>query len=773
MKNAFFIIRYFFIALLPVCFSFFSFSQNNNIANTRARALLQQMTLEEKVGQMAQITVDVLGKIQAAGVPFQLDSLKVNEAIIKYKLGSVLNTVDTRAMSTGWWNGIITVLQKETEKTKLKVPLIYGVDAIHGATYVSGATFFPQEIGQAATWNRQLVFKVASITAYETRAAGLPWNFSPVLDLGVNPLWPRLWETYGEDPYLVSQMGIQAIKGYQDPLGSREKVAACIKHFLAYSDPKTGKDRTNAWIPEHYLREYHLPAFVAAIKAGARTVMVNSALINGIPTHMNKYLLTDVLKKELGFTGVVVTDWNDIDNIYKRDKIAGNTKEALMLAINAGIDMAMIPYDYQVFCNNLVALVKENKVPMSRINDAVLRILQLKFELGIFDTPVSLIKDYPNFASADFEKAAFNTAAESITLLKNTNNILPLTVGAKILLTGPNANTMRTLNGGWTYSWQGEKTESYAVKYNTILEALQKKNGMGNVNFVPGVAYKMSGKYFEDTVIDINAVVAAAATANYIVLCIGENSYTEKPGDLNDLNLSENQIALANAMIKTGKPVLLVLNEGRPRNISKIEPGIAAILDTYLPGNFGGDALAEIIFGNINPSGKLPVTYPRYVNALTNYLHKSSDEQSNPQGDYDYSADYNPQYDFGFGLSYTSFQYTDLKLNKIAFEPGDTVKIAVTVKNTGIREGKEVVQLFISDLFASLSPDIKRLRGFEKINLQPGQTTSVYFNIPLKELAFVNTNNKWTLEKGDFKISIKKLHQEFKVTKTISWSGIQ
>ena len=772
MKNAFFILRYFFIALLPVCFSFFSFSQNNT-ANAKARAVLLQMTLEEKVGQMAQVTVDVLGKNQVAGTPFQLDSLKVNEAIVKYKLGSVLNTVDTRAMSTGWWNGIITMLQKETAKTKLAIPLIYGVDAIHGATYVADATFFPQEIGQAATWNRQLVFNAASITAYETRTTAVTWNFSPVLDLGVNPLWARLWETYGEDPYLVTQMGIQAIKGYQDQLGNREKVAACIKHFLAYSDPKSGKDRTNAWIPEHYLREYHLPAFSAAIKAGARTVMVNSALINGIPTHMNKYLLTDVLKKELGFTGVVVTDWNDIDNIYKRDKVAGNTKEALMLAINAGIDMAMIPYDYQVFCNNLVALVKENKVPMSRINDAVLRILQLKFELGIFDTPISLIKDYPNFASADFEKAAFNTAAESITLLKNTNNILPLTVGPKILVTGPNANSMRTLNGGWTYSWQGEKTEPFAVKYNTILEALQKKNGIGNVNFVPGVAYKMSGKYFEDTVVDINAVVAAAVTADYIVLCIGENSYTEKPGDLNDLNLSENQIALANAMIKTGKPVLLVLNEGRPRNISKIEPGIAAILDTYLPGNFGGDALAEIIFGNINPSGKLPITYPKYVNALTNYLHKSSDEQSNPQGDYDYSADYNPQYDFGFGLSYTSFQYTNLKLNKIAFEPGDTLKITVTVKNTGLREGKEVVQLFISDLFASLSPDIKRLRGFEKINLQPGQTTTVFFNIPLKELAFVNTNNKWLLEKGDFKISINKLHQDFTLNKTISWSDIQ
>ena len=769
MKHKFFSYINSFLVIVLVCIQQCSFAQKKNSPAEKAVALLQKMTLEEKVGQMAQITLDALGKQAQPGAVFQLDNAKVNDAIVTYKLGSVLNTSDNKAMSTGSWNDIISLLQKETLKTKLKIPLIYGFDAIHGATYVSAATFFPQEIGQAATWNRQLVFEAATITAYESRAASVPWNFSPVLDLGVNPLWPRLWETFGEDPYLVSQMGIQAIKGYQDQPGSKEKMAACLKHFLAYSDPKSGKDRTNAWIPENYLREYHLPAFSAAIKAGARSVMVNSALINGIPTHMNKYLLTDVLKKELGFTGIVVTDWQDIENIYKRDKIVGSIKEALMLSVNAGVDMSMIPYNYKEFCNDLIALVKEKKVSINRINDAVRRILQVKFELGIFDTPVTYAKNYPKFGSGEYEKAAYNTAAESITLLKNNNHILPLSYGSKILVTGPNANSMRTLNGGWSYSWQGEKTEQFAAKYNTIFNALQQKAGKENVSFIPGIAYKMAGKYYEDSVVDINAVITAAASVDYIILCIGENSFTEKPGDLNDLNLSDNQIALAYAVIKTGKPVLLILNEGRPRIISKIEPAIPAILQVYLPGNFGADALADIIMGNINPSGKLPVTYPRYVNALTNYIHKPSDEQSNPQGAYDYSADYNPQYDFGFGLSYTNFEYSDLLVNKTAFETTDTLSISVKVKNTGSRTGKEVIQLFISDLAASLSPDTKRLRGFEKINLQPGEEQKVVFNIPAKELAFVNTDNKWLLEKGEFRVQVNNLRQHFFVKKTITW----
>ncbi len=753
----------FFLALSNI-----SFAQKNQSIELKVNEVLKQMTLEEKVGQMAQITLDVLGENQN-NKTFKLTDSKVKDAIVNYKLGSILNTSDNRAMSTAAWNDIVSKLQTEAGTTRLKIPLIYGFDAIHGATYVSGATFFPQAIGQAATWNRQLVYNAAVITAYESRAAGVPWNFSPVMDLGVNPLWPRLWETYGEDPYLVSQMGIQVIKGYQNPLGDKEKVAACLKHFLAYSDPKTGKDRTNAWMTENYLREYHLPSFNAALNAGARTVMVNSALINGLPTHINKHVLTDLLKKELGFTGFVVTDWQDIENVCKRDKIAETNKEALMMAINAGIDMAMIPYEYRTFCTDLISLVKEKKVSLARIDDAVKRILRVKFEMNLFEKNTTTINDYTKFGSKEFETAAYNAAAESIVLLKNNNKTLPLPVSAKVLVTGPNANSMRTLNGGWSYSWQGEKTEEFTSKYNTIFTATQQRFGKENVSYVQGVAYKMAGKYFEDSIVDINAAVTAAANVDYILLCVGENSYTEKPGDLNDLNLSDNQQELIKALTKTNKPIILVLNEGRPRNISRFEPNMAAILQVSIPGNFGGDALADILTGKINPSGKLPATYPRYVNALTNYIHKSSDEQSNPQGAYDYSADYNPQFDFGFGLSYTNFEYSDLKINKNSYNPEDTLLITVNVKNTGMQSGKEVVQLYISDLFASLTPDVKRLRGFDKIDLKPGENMKVTFTVPVKELAFVNADNKYIVEKGDFKIAINKLKTQFKVNRTISW----
>jgi len=484
---------------------------------------------------------------------------------------------------------------------------------------------------------------------------------------------------------------------------------------------------------------------------------------------MNKHLITDILKNELGFTGIVVTDWQDIENIFKRDKIAASKKEALMLSVNAGIDMAMIPYDYKTFCEDLIALVKENKVSIGRIDDAVKRILQVKIEVGLFEAPVTYAAGYPKFGSAENEKAAYNTAAESITLLKNKNNILPIPATAKVLVTGPNAASMRTLNGGWSYSWQGEKTDRFTAKYNTIVTALEKKLGKQNVSFVEGVKYNMTGKYFEDNIADIDAVVTAAASVDYIVLCVGENSYTEKPGDLNDLNLSDNQLKLVNAVIKTGKPVILVLNEGRPRIIHKIEGDMSAILDVYLPGNFGGDALADILLGNINPSGKLPFTYPRYVNALTNYIHKPSDEQSNPQGAYDYSADYNPQYDFGFGLSYTTFQYSGLQIDKVNVSPAEKITISVTVKNTGNREGKEVVQLFVSDLVASLTPDTKRLRGFEKINLKPGEERKVTFQLPVKDLAFVGADNKRHLEQGEFKVAINTLHQNFTVDKTLVW----
>jgi beta-glucosidase len=720
-------------------------------------ALLKQMTLEEKVGQMAQVSLESLGSLK--GDKFSFGD-KMKEAVVNYKVGSVLNTPGA-LQSAFEWNRIITEIQNTAQQTRLKIPVLYGLDDIHGVNYVGGTTLFPQQIGQAATWNTELVRNAGVITAYEARAAGVPWTFSPVLDLGTNPLWSRIWEGYGEDPYLGGQLGAAFIHGVQDPLGSKEKLIVSVKHYMAYSDPKSGKDRTDAWIPEHYLREYHLPSFMDAINAGARNVMVNSALINGIPTHINKHILTDILKNELGFTGFVVTDWQDIENVYRRDRITKDIKEAIGLAINAGIDMSMIPYDYKGFCTDLIALVNEGKVSQTRIDDAVRRILRVKYEIDLFDTPVTYLKDYPKFASAEFEKAAYRTAAESITLLKNRNNTLPLKKNARVLVTGPNANSMRTLNGGWTYTWQGERTDEYGAQYNTILESIQKKLGAKNVVYAPGVVYKMNGKYWEDSIVNINAAVKAATGVDYVLLCIGENSYTETPGNTNDLTLSGNQMALANALYKTGKPVVLILNEGRPRIISGIEPKASAIVHVYLPGNYGGNALADVLAGEVNPSGKLPITYPRYVNDLAGYIHKPSEGSDNPQG-----GETNPQYQFGFGLSYTTFSYSDLAIDKKSFGADETATISVTVTNKGQRAGKEVVQLFISDLVASLTPDVKRLRGFQKVDLNPGESKTVSFKVPMQQLAFVGIDNQKHLEEGDFKIQVADQTTNFTVTQT-------
>ena len=745
------------IFLLATMFNNLFAQTNKN--ESKINAMVRQMTLEEKVGQMAQVSVESLGKIE--GDHFVFDEAKLKDAVQNFKIGSILNSPG-EPLTAAQWNAVVEQIQNAAKQTKMKIPVLYGLDDNHGCNYVLGATLFPQQIGQSATWNRQLIFNAGVITAYESRAASVPWTFSPVLDLGTNSQWPRIWEDYGEDPYLDATMGIEFIKGVQDPLGSKDKLAVSIKHYMDYSDPKSGHDRTDSWIPEHYLREYHLPAFAAAVKAGARTVMVNSALINGIPTHINKHLLTGIMKGELHFTGFIVTDWQDIENVYRRDHITNSIKDATKLVINAGIDMSMIPYNYKEFCTDLISLVKEGKVPMSRIDDAVTRILRVKEELNLFQTPMSYLKDYPKFGSEEFQKASYNTAAESITLLKNDNNTLPVSKKAKILVTGPNANSMRCLNGGWSYTWQGEKTDVYAKQYNTILEALTNKFGKENVKYQQGVAYNPGwGKFNEDSLVNFDEAVKAAADVDYILLCIGEDSYTETPGNINDMNLSTNQIALAQAMIKTGKPVITILNEGRPRIINEIVPGSKAILDIYLPSNFGADALADILTGDINPSGKLPITYPRYPNSLISYIHKPSEGGGNPQG-----GDFDPQWQFGFGLSYTTFAYSDLKINKTTFGPDETATVNVTVKNTGNKEGKEVVQLYTSDLVASITPDVKRLRRFEKVNLKPEESKTITFTLPLKELAFVNNDNKKILEAGDFKIQVENLTTTFNVNKT-------
>ncbi|RYY96930.1 MAG: beta-glucosidase [Chitinophagaceae bacterium] len=731
----------------------------NPAIERRVNALLNAMTLEEKVGQMAQVSIESLGT--GAGNEFRF-SEKMRDAVVNYKVGSILNNPGYPPTAEAW-NRIIGEIQSAAAGTPRKIPVLYGLDDIHGANYVNGSTLFPQQIGQAATWNRELVRQAGAVTAYEGRAAGVPWTFSPVLDLGVNPLWPRLWEGYGEDPLLVSELGAAFVRGVQDPLGAADKLIVSLKHYMAYSDPKSGKDRTDAWIPEHYLREYHLPAYVAAVKAGARNVMVNSGLINGVPTHVNKHILTDILKGELGFSGFIVTDWQDIENVFRRDRMTSSVKEAIALAINAGNDMSMIPYDYKGFITDLVALVKEGKVKQARIDDAVRRILRVKMEIGLFETPLTLAKDYPKFGGREHAQAVYQTAAESITLLKNERNTLPLRAGAQVLVTGPNAHTLRALNGGWTYTWQGERTDEIAAgRYHTILDALRGKLGAANVTHVPGVAYKMQGKYWEDSVVSIDAAVQAAAGVDYVLLCIGENSYTETPGNTHDLSLSDNQLALARALQAAGKPVVLILNEGRPRIISRIEPGAAAIVHTYLPGNYGADALADVLTGTVNPSGKLPITYPRFANDLAPYHHKPSEGATNPQG-----GETNPQYPFGFGLSYTRFSYTGLRIGRSPYGPTDTIDVWVMVANTGTREGKEVVQLFVSDLVASLTPDITRLRGFEKISLRPGESRPVHFRVAVKDLAFVGTDLKKHVEAGSFEVRVGPLKSSFAVSKDL------
>lgn len=755
--------------LAVMAFELANAQQKATDTDKKVEALLSKMTLEEKVGQMTQITLDVIGKGNdrySSFEPVMLDPVEMEKALGKYHIGSVLNTANNRALTTKKWFEIISEIQKTSLKLNAhKIPVIYGVDQIHGATYTAGATMFPQQIAQAASRNLGLIEKGAAITAYETRASNIPWNFSPVLDLGGDPRFSRMWESFGEDPYLVSVMGVAMVDGYEgkdNNIGHPEKIASNLKHFLGYHATASGKDRTPAYISEEALREYHLPSFKAAVDAGAHTIMINSGIINGVPVHANYNILTKLLKEELGFKGLVVTDWADIENLHRRDRVAATDKEAVMLAINAGIDMSMVPYKYEVFCDNLIQLVKEGKVKEERIDDAVRRILKIKYALNLFDKPNTNPKDYPKFGSKEFEKASYDMASEAITLLKNEGDILPLKKSMKVLVTGPNANSMRTLNGAWTYSWQGEKVEEFAGKYNTILEAVQNEIGKTNVTYAPGVSYKQGGHYYEELIDKMDEAVAAAKNSDVIILCLGENTYTEKPGDLNDLYLSELQTELAKKLAATGKPVVLVLNEGRPRIISRFEQEMDAVVQTYLPGNFGGDALADVLFGDVNPSGKLPYTYPRFPNATISYIHKPSEEQKKAEGVYNYEADYNPQFSFGFGLSYTTFEYKDLKVSKTSLKKGENLRVSVTVTNTGKVTGKEVVDLFTSDLYASsVTPDVKRLRRFEKIELKPGESKTVTFELTPADLSYIGRDGKTILEAGDFDVIVEKLKATF------------
>lgn len=732
---------------------------------------LKKLTLEEKVGQMMEIVIDLLGGNDKNGV-FYIDEHKADSIFSHYKIGSILNAPNTCAPTAQQWEKYMAQIQKLSMK-RMGVPCIFGLDQNHGSTYTQGGTLFPQNINVAATFNREIARRSAEATAYETRAASVPWTYSPTVDLGRDARWPRIWENFGEDCYLSSEMGKAMVYGFQgeDPNHiDQYHIATSMKHFMGYGVPWTGKDRTPAYISPADLREKHFAPFLAGIEAGALSVMVNSASVNGMPMHANKEILTHWLKEQTGWDGVLITDWADVNNLYTREMVAKDKKDALRIAINAGIDMVMEPYSCDA-CGYIIELVNEGKIPMSRIDDACRRVLRMKYRLGLFEHPTQKLKNYPLFGGEQFAQLALEGATESMVLLKNNNNILPLQKGKKILLTGPNANQMRCLDGGWSYTWQGNRTDEFAGKYNTIYEALCNEYGKENIVLNQGVTYNEAGKYWEENEPQIAAAVEAAKHVDVVVACIGENSYTETPGNLTDLWLSENQRNLVKALATTGKPIILVLNEGRPRLIADIEPLAQGVVDILIPGNYGGDALAQLLSGKANFSGKMPYTYPKEINSLANYDFKKSEEVGTMTGAYDYNAKITQQWGFGQGLSYTTYQYSNLKVDKASFAHDDVIRVSVEVKNTGKVAGKESVLLFSSDLMASMVPDGRRLRAFDKVALQPGESKTVTFDLKANDLAFVGWDGKWILEEGDFKLMVADQQATIHCNETHKWAS--
>jgi beta-glucosidase len=708
--------------------------------------LLAQMTLKEKVGQMTQLTIETI--VDGKDQDIRINPEKLHKAVAEYGVGSILNAYD-QALSLEKWHEIQRTIQAEAKNTRLQIPVLYGIDSIHGTTYVEGGTLFPQPLAMAATWNPELMLRGSQISAAETRKAGIPWSFSPVLDVGRQPLWPRLYETFGEDTYLATVMGVATVRGYEgDDISSPLRVSSSLKHYVGYSVPTTGSDRSPALIPESALREYFLPTFAAAVKAGAHTVMVNSADVNGIPGHVNSFLLKTVLRDELGFQGVVVSDWQDIERLVFARHIAATEKEATRLAILAGIDMSMVPTDYR-FSDLLLQLVQEGKVPEARINEAVRRILTLKYQLGLFTDPLRGIDSNTALGSRESRQASLTAAQESITLLKNENHTLPLAKTARVLVTGPDADSLIPLDNGWSYTWQGNKSSAYPTQgYSTILGALRQKIGADHVTYVPGAIFDKEADIAQA------AMAATAADVDAIIICLGEWAYAETPGNIPDLALPDAQIHLAQKMLESGKPVILVLTEGRPRLIRPIAAGVSAILMAYNPGNEGGQAITDILFGDVNPSGKLPITYPRYANMLFTYDHKTL------EGDEGATAPlYTPQFEFGYGLSYTQFAYSDLQVSPPAGSGNRKIQVAVTVKNTGDRAGKEVIQLYLNEQAASITPPIKRLKRFAKIQLQPGEIRRYTFELGPEDLSFINAENKRVAEPGLFHVQIGGLKQ--------------
>ena len=735
----------------------------DNEIEAKVERVLKGMTLEEKVGQMTQITSTAIAR--------GIDILPVGDSMLRvHKVGSVLNTPDGIAQTPEDYDKFVAEINRISIETT-GVPTLYGLDHIHGVSYVLGGTLFPQEINIAASFNREHAYNMGKVTAYESRAANVPWTFSPTMDLGRNPEWPRMWESFGEDTYLNAEMAVAEVKGMQgeDPnhVGPYN-IAACAKHFMGYGVPVTGQDRTPSSIAASELREKHFEPFKEAMQAGALSIMVNSGSNNGMPFHCNTELLTKWVKEELNWDGMIVTDWADINNLYTRERVASSRKEAVKLAINAGIDMAMVPYDCQ-FALDLIELVKEGEVPMERVDDAARRVLRLKFRLGLFDQPDTRLEDYPEFGGEAHAKLSYEAAVESQVLLKN-NGILPLRKDLKILVTGPNANSMRTLNGGWSYTWQGDGASipHFTDRFNTIYEALVEK--FDNVSYVPGVEYHLNGTDWQfDEATSIREAVAAARKSEVIIACVGENTYCETPGNDVDMNLSANQKKLVKALAETGRPIILVLNEGRPRIINDVEPYATAVVDILLPGNYGGDALAALLSGEENFSGKLPFTYPKYTNKFAVYDYKPAENQGTMSGVYNYNAVMDVQWPFGHGLSYTRFAYSNMTVSQAEFTSDDVLKVTVDVTNVGEVAGKESVLLFSSDVYASSTPDVRRLRAFDKVELEPGETKTVVFEVTAKDLAFVNYYGKWTLEEGDFILSAGDLSQTVRCVETVLW----
>ena len=777
-----------FLAVMLVCGIAAAWAQVRKPAIPRDEAMeakiekmLSKMTLDEKIGQMLELNFDIMGTYDANG-QWQLNEQMLDTIIKNWKVGSILNAPATRAATVEQWQEWIRLIQKKSMKY-IGIPDVYGLDHNHGVTYTQAGTLFPQPINLAASFNTELARTGAEITAYESRAANCPWVYNPVVDLGRDPRWPRIYESFGEDAIVNARMVEAEIRGYQgdDPnhLG-RYNVGTSTKHYFAYGAPWSGKDRTPAYVSPQMLREKYFEPFKAAALAGTLTMMVNSGSINGQPVHASYEYLTKWLKEDLQWDGMLVTDWADINNLFQREHVAKDKKDAVRMAVNAGIDMSMDPYSVD-FCVLLKELVEEGQVKMERIDDAVRRILRLKLRLNLFDEPNTGGKGYEKFGSDEHAQKALKAAEESEVLLKNEAGILPLAKGTKILLTGPNANQMRCLNGGWSYTWQGSKAEDLSEKYNTIYEALSQKFGKENVVLNQTVTYNENGQYYDENVdasqlsveqaqlVEGSMLKTAAASCDVIVACIGENSYTETPGNLSDLWLSENQRALVKALQKTGKPIVLILNEGRPRLIADIEPMAKAVVNILLPGNYGGDALANLLSGDANFSAKMPYTYPREINSLNTYDYKVSEEVGTMAGAYNYDAKVSLQWPFGYGMSYTTYEYSNLRADRTEFTADDVITVSVDVKNTGTRAGKEPVLLYTSDLVASLTPDNRRLRDFTKVELQPGETKTVTFRLPAKSMAFVGADCRWTLEEGDFLLRVGRLEQKIACTKTKVW----